>query len=871
MIKSKNKLLPILVCGFVLSVLCLIYFSIFDVRVYADSNQPKQVSLIKWEQFNIYTEDSRREDAIESKFGMLLLFDDVLSDNRSEINGGIKTVNLVDLYGKNIFINDMPLDFYTDAEICYYLEGYMWIYIPDFVFSVHRTISVKEPFIFKDRTVMPFKLYSSVNDDGFSYWSTDYIQNTQNVVFKNIAWNNEGYRYFNPKNGLLLEYDKNLSNIRSDFEGGLMKINLVNHDATRNEFLGSGKSVGENILLDGVPFKDIPDAEITYHSERFLWLYVPNMTDYTTLEIKDNTLFLDSYLPGKTFYSNGNEWLEYDPDASRKDTTGTENVSYVGITWNNFDFGHRDNKNGVLLEFSANLSKIQTEIGGGVSKVNKVETEIGEHVKLNSVPLIDIPNAEISYHNERFLWIYLPFDNLSLSGGVYPCLTIDNDTEFLNAVLPEVSLYFDGSYWQENQPNTSSYVKNDFADIMHNNLSVEGKEGYVYTVLAFEDDFSPAADSRPNFAQTGNVGEKIRINGKTLNELYKSDGNTRCSWGEVYGRNALYLLLRKADLFPKSGYPITALTIENGTKFMDKSIGTVSLYLVDGEWSETSSSSVPTGADTEAPYIYYYGENEYLVLADVEGSVSDFLSGLSVYTFDERDGEVPYETDIPTGATTDGKWNRGEWRIKIVATDSQNNTREKEITVKAINREEKYLSVYVNGIFSYRVCYGEKIRKDKSEELSKGEPEKADSATSYFVFSGWTFNGEPWDFANDVVVEDVWLSPTFREYPRLFTLTVKDTKTDETFVSIVKYGEVIDFSEYEQDGAIFAEVDGTIVKRITVNNDIYAELYYASVNGDNGLTKAIVILIGCWVLSAILTSAGIILYKKHGKKAGKEQ
>ena len=862
MIRSTKKLLPISVCVFVLSVLCLVCFSFINVKAYADPDEPERVSLIEWEQFNIYTEDSRREDATEAKFGILLRFSDVLSDNISEINGGLKGVNLVEEYGKNIFVNDMPLDFYSYAEICYYVENYIWVYIPNI--SVYRTLSVKEPFVFMDRTIMPFKLYSSVNAAGYPYWSSEYIQNTQRVAFKSITWNNKGYRYFNPKNGLLLEYDRNLSNIQSEFEGGLMKINLVGHDAAENEFLGVGKSVGENVLLDGVPFKDIAGAEITYHSERFLWLYVPDMMNYSMLEIKNDTLFLDSYLPGKTFYTNGNEWVEYDPNAPRENPT---TVEFDCIEWNNSDFAHRDGRNGVLLKFSANLSKFQAEIDGSVSKVNKVNAAIGTHVKLNSVPLNSVPDAEISYHNAEFLWIYVPSEYLSVTDGEFPCLTIDGGTEFLNAVLPEVSLWFDGSYWQESEPSSTSYDRNEFDAIKVNNTSVKGQDGYAYTVLSFKDNFWVAEDniSRPNFAQIGEAGEKIRVNGKTLNELYKTDGNTDCTWDSA---KAMYLVLRKADLFPTADYPVTTLTIESGTRFVNKTIGALSLYLVDGKWSvtEPDSPSAPIGVDASAPNIYYYGEDEYFVF--VGDAVNDFSS--TFYAFDERDGAVPYAIDIPAEATTGGKWNKGEWTVTIIATDSQNNKCEKEIKVTAINSEEQYLSVYVNGIFSYRVSYGEKIRKDKSEELSKGDPQKADNATSYFVFSGWTFKGEPWDFDNDVVTEDVWLSPTYREYSRLFTLTVKDTKTGETFVSTVKYGEVVDFSEYKQGEEVFAKVDGTLVKRITVNGDIFAELQYPSASGDNGLTKAIIILVGCWVLSAILTAVCVIIYKKHGKKVVNE-
>ena len=130
---------------------------------------------------------------------------------------------------------------------------------------------------------------------------------------------------------------------------------------------------------------------------------------------------------------------------------------------------------------------------------------------------------------------------------------------------------------------------------------------------------------------------------------------------------------------------------------------------------------------------------------------ADFAA--NALAFDEVDGELVCGVEFPDGAVTDGKWNRGTWQVKLIAADAQGNQTERTISVTAIYAEEQYFSVYVNGIFSYRIRYGEKIRKDKSDELSQGDPEKADSATSYFVFMGWTFKGEKWDFENDTAVE----------------------------------------------------------------------------------------------------------------------
>ena len=876
MLKSKKKLLPIISFIFILAALCLMGLSFAGVKARAEE-APKKVELTEFNFFNAYSEDSNNVEIGMGKFGMLLRFSDVLSDNRSELNGGLKSVNLVDDYGQYIFINDMPLTFYTDAEVCYYFEDYMWVYIPNM--AIYRKLSVDTEFQFADRMIQPFALYTAIDPNvGVAYWtdSAEAYLNTKvrEVEFKKIEFNNTGYKYFSPKKGLLLEFDQqdadgnwlgmDLSDTLTERDGSWMKINILHHNSTKNTLLGEGASVGENIFLDGIPLKDIPNAELSYHSQRYVWIYAPNMIDYAKIEIKDHTLFFDSYLPSVELYSNGSEWVDFDPNASRQDTTGTEAVYYSKIEWNNTDFGYRGEKDGLLLKFSKNLSKLGKEIDGGVRNVNKVSSEIGQHILLDDVPLQNIAGAEISYHSEQFLWIYIPSEYLSLANGTFPCLTIEAGTEFLNVILPKVSFYFDGSYWQENEPSWSDYQNNAFAEIMYNNVSHETYNGYAYTALTFEDDFVADENSRPNFAQIGDAGLTITVNGKTLHELYEEDNNICCFLNDACGENTLYLLLRKSDLYPTAEYPVTTLTIEDGTKVMGKRLSEKSFYLVDGAWSETSAPSTPVTEDNAAPYIYYYGETEYLFISGDE--VMDFLS--MAVAFDEIEGDVACTVEIPEGATTDGKWNRGVWQVKLLASDTQGNQAETAIKVTVINKEEEYLSIYVNGFFSYCVRYGDKIDVAKSEELLRGSPEKADTATSYFVFEGWAFNGKIWDFDNDIVTEDVWLSPTYREYKLLFTVTIKNMDTGAEDFLTVKSGDEVDLSAYEKEGrTLLAKVDGVVVKTVTVNGNLSIELHYiANESNNDGSTKAILLLVGCCVAAAGLITAGFIVCNKLGKK-----
>jgi hypothetical protein len=306
------------------------------------------------------------------------------------------------------------------------------------------------------------------------------------------------------------------------------------------------------------------------------------------------------------------------------------------------------------------------------------------------------------------------------------------------------------------------------------------------------------------------------------------------------------------------------LTIADGTRFMDKTIGGLTFYLVDGEWSETSAPSQTPTEDKDAPYLYYYGEESYLAITG-EAAI-DFTA--IAYAFDDCDGEVACVVTMPDGAVTDGKWNRGTWQVQLTATDAQGNTTEKEIEVTVIDKEEQYLSVYVNGFFSYRVRYGEKIDFAKSEELSNGGPEKADSASSYFVFTGWQFNEKVWDFNNDVVTEDVWLSPMYKECKRLFSVVIKDSNGDAMDFITAKYGEEIDFTKYEKEGyTLVVKANGTRVNSVTVNNNLSIELQYVSTQvEESGCNSGI-----DWCGMAVLMAVGFIFYAKLSKKAGREE
>ena len=88
----------------------------------------------------------------------------------------------------------------------------------------------------------------------------------------------------------------------------------------------------------------------------------------------------------------------------------------------------------------------------------------------------------------------------------------------------------------------------------------------------------------------------------------------------------------------------------------------------------------------------------------------------------------------------------------------------------------------------------------------------------------------------------------------------------------VKYGDVIDLATYQKAGYnVLGKVDGATVARVAVNNDLTVVLQYTPIEEISNSAQATIILIACWAATAALGVAGLVLYKKLGKKAGKNQ
>ena len=366
------------------------------------------------------------------------------------------------------------------------------------------------------------------------------------VSFTKINWNNIGYAPFEGKAGVLLAFNTNLSKAQREIDGGIQSANFAS-------------TVGENIYLNGVKLSTLPGAIVAYHSQNFMFVYADNMTTYRTLTVEAGTVILDSILPEIELYFNSSnlQWQEAAP------------ISYTSVTlesieWNNIGFGAFEGKNGVLLTYSAYLSAIANEINAGVQGVNLAKTAIGEKIKLGGVALKDIEGAEINYHSQGHLWIYAP--DMTTLGE----LTIE-ETNFLDATLPDAKLTFNGSAWEIYVEKLDpTVVTQGIANDDNNNVV----DGNTYRTLIKYDVALGTAASQTNVVST--VGEGILLNGVKLSEIEGASID--------YGHGNVYIQIRIPQSYQDALEGEIVLEVLEGTKFENQVLDYSKFTLKNGRW-----------------------------------------------------------------------------------------------------------------------------------------------------------------------------------------------------------------------------------------------------------------------------------------------
>ena len=420
--------------------------------------------------------------------------------------------------GSKLKINGVPIKNLSGSLVYYhYVEkGAIYFYFRDsevtYTNEYQRiTLEIENGTIFKNGILPYVKMQFEAGLGTGNGWAVVTSTAKTNVSFTEIGWNNTDYGQYGGKAGLNLKFSSNLSTIPHEYNGGIKTRNLKN------------TNLGEDILYNGTPFKDIADSEIMYFSENRLWLYIPNWTSnpYNYIRI-NSTIILDAILPDVVFTSIGGNWSR------------SNSVNYTGIQWNNVNYGPSDSINTgykLLLRFDANLSTSPDT----PNTTNQATSsyDVGNRILVNGVPIKNIGGCNICYPSaQNFLYIYISDTNLTYTEDYFrPTIYIPSGTLFMNAILPEVTFVFNGvlkdtGAWSYID-SPKSYTDVTLSGIVWNNTNDDSsnfgeKNGLL---LGFSNNLSlnnsnekTGAILYRNFATTF-LGDCLKLNGTSFSSI----------------------------------------------------------------------------------------------------------------------------------------------------------------------------------------------------------------------------------------------------------------------------------------------------------------------------------------------------------------
>ena len=511
------------------------------------------------------------------KAGLNIKFSSNLSTIPYEYNGGINNRNLRNTnLGEDILYNGTPFKDIANSEIIYYNESRLWLYIPNWTNNPYNYIRIN-PTIIMDAILPDMALISTGGN-----WST-----ANTVNYSGIQWNNTNY---GPSDSiqtgykLLIRFDANLS------------LNSGTADNTNQA--SNSYDVGNRILVNGVPIKDVGGCNICYPSaQNFLYIYISdtNLTfteDYfrPTIYIPYGTLFMHAILPEMTFVFEGvlgntGAWSYV-----------TSSKTYINVTLNEIVWNNTNNdsvkfgeKNGLLLGFSANLSSNNSdEKNGAILYRNYATTFLGDNLKLNGTSFSSINGAEIKYYKDNKLWIYAP--NMADDYGHYKAeIELTSPNYFLDVQIPCFEFVISGSTWVDFSPSTS-YLAN-YVNIHPDWNNKQESPGYGCLLIQYDKTLGADKDYVNQATDSYEIGTKLKINNISIKDI----PNCQVTYGHGVGR--LYVIYPRSVLYNDGTYFAT-LTIPSGTKFMSSRLSeTTLLYYGEndtGTWIDSSENLITT-------------------------------------------------------------------------------------------------------------------------------------------------------------------------------------------------------------------------------------------------------------------------------------
>lgn len=518
-------------------------------------------------------------------------------------------------------------------------------------------------------------------------------------------------------------------------------------------------------------------------------------------------------------------------------------MTFTGIApgWNNANYGN-PKYNELILQFGVHgTDYLANDHMPDATNRATQSYEIGTKLTINGLPIYSIKNkcatTSVDYaHGYAYLHICYPIELLMMNkNNLVPTLHIEEGTEFIDVLLPELTLKLLGGNWIvsnndefkiESPVDIDDYALVDFphhvgneSHALLNNLPASGVK-LAFSIDSGDIDLTNGANA---FILDGLYNTMIVIypSSGLIQLLDHDNSNAVVSQfeGFKFSTNTKYFVELEVICESSSTsfkFAINHLLLLNGVSNINKA-KSCALWTID-----TSNAFI----------IDYYEELEsYKPVMNYGGSsVYDFIEGDAIYNFNnvvtgfdlysDNPDEISITYEYEEGAVTNNKYNAGNWTLTITLTAAGYEPNVKEVAIN-VHSVISTATIYYDEGEPFNVPIGSKLTPPPNPSTYReGEYD--------YVFDGWYFNGAKWDFENDVVEGDMHLVSHYKAVSPHYMVTVSFegiNRNNETY-SLTK-GSELPFVLFELEGATFEVYQGdNKITSLIVNDDINITVKY---------------------------------------------
>ncbi len=759
--------------------------------------------------------------------------------------------------GDKILVNGVPSKNVDGVTIYCYPENGFFIYVPysSIVFSDNYdflTIDVLEGMSIDGNyhTVATTFEFRGVLGETGTIDDKKWKINPTPIVkvqgeYDSIVWNNTDYSFLTtddwwsgereangaPSNGycVLLGF-KEPGKSLTDQDNIIGPDNMIGRGV-----IGIGYNADYKIKINGVNIIDVEDSKCYIYQGHYVFIYVTDASlsnrdiyEIPTISISEGLRFSEVVLPKCEFEFRGilgepNCWMHI------RDKSSLTRYAFNSIAggWNNksADTSHNES----VFQFGNVTDSLR--VGGVADSSNLVNrySDPGKKITINGMPLWQFDDAAVTYtHGRCYFHISLPISCLFPSNG-YKVVTlhIENDTEFYDSLLGEVTLYLQDGEWVETKPASTSDDEYDnafgFSEVFNTqsvtltkeNSSISGnKEGTLDTFGLYMNFRIEKEESVFSISLLSDI--KVTFNGNHLsvsqnNSLIESEDVENFVFDDWY---TLFIYTRTVN-----GKAVFTIALDDiiYVSINDLSINYENSFIINLSNGVVSFRNALFNVDIKKPILSYSGKAIYGVLVNSEAI--DFKNKCS--SIDAVDGDLTKLITVfwPEGAVTDGRMNKGIWTVTMKSIDRSGNTAVKEAIVIATDKLDVTVTFDNKNPVTYRV--GDLITPD------------VDPIKEGYRFLGWYFNDRLWDFEKDYITCDMNLESRFQEVvsEHMVTFVVQGLDNVSSYSLFFVHGAKVNVELFNKDGySLKAYVGDEEVQSFIVSSDMIVRLVYTSLN-----------------------------------------